>query len=207
MSDFVHPAEREAERLRVIIETLAHAKPDMTIYEAAPKIFEIEKKTAELEKVQVLPAPAGPGYYDGSVFYLPDSEPQTLAKFVEICPPIQAFLPHKKINAIKELRARTGVGLKEAKDGIEYFEAHGSVVVPAPPTPPVGSSSGRSFPTPLSVADWIETDPTAIHIRHILTTRATTHYKILAIKETRASTLLGLKEAKEGVEEWVKIYG
>lgn len=196
-----HPAEREAERLRVIIETLATSRPDMTMYEAAPVIFEIEKRTQSMEAVQVVPR-TGPMSYAGLPFELPDSEPHTLAKFVEICPPIQAFLPHKKINAIKELRARTGVGLKEAKDGIEHFEKYGAGPGPA-------ASSSRPLPAGASAtttASWIELTVAGQATRDILTLKSTTHYKILAIKQCRADTLLGLKEAKEGVEEWIRLY-
>ena len=199
--DFVHPAEREAERLRVIIQTLADTSPDMTIFAAAPTIFEIERKTAELERVQfdknlasMRPVPTAT---------LPDSSPQTAAKFVDLCQEIKDHMPHKKINAIKELRSRTGLGLKEAKDGIEWWEKYGA----GGPPPTVSSSGTPRFAFPRDCADWIEKDSAAIHIRHILVSKASTSYKILAIKETRAATLLGLKEAKEGVEEWIKVYG
>jgi ribosomal protein L7/L12 len=43
------------------------------------------------------------------------------------------FLDHlqndRKINAIKRYRELTGVGLKEAKDSVEYFEAHPEALV------------------------------------------------------------------------------
>ncbi|MEO1286296.1 MAG: ribosomal protein L7/L12, partial [Chloroflexota bacterium] len=36
----------------------------------------------------------------------------------------QSYLPHKKINAIKRYRELTGLGLKEAKQAVEYIIAH-----------------------------------------------------------------------------------
>lgn len=196
--EFIHPAEREAERLRVIIETLAATSPDMTMFVAAPTIFEIEKKTADMEKVQwekdVLAARPRP------VITLPDSTPQTAAKFVDLCQEVKDFLPHKKINAIKELRARTGLGLKEAKDGIEWWEKYGTT------GPPPASSSGALSPTPANVVTWIDslpaTHPVRVHLTDMM--HGTAHSKIKAIKEVRMDCphLPGLKEAKEGVEAW-----
>lgn len=37
---------------------------------------------------------------------------------------LQSYLPNMKINAIKRYRELTGVGLKEAKDAVEYAIAH-----------------------------------------------------------------------------------
>ena len=37
---------------------------------------------------------------------------------------ILVYIPEKKINAIKEVRQRAGIGLKEAKDAVEYVMAH-----------------------------------------------------------------------------------
>ena len=124
-----------------------------------------------------------------------------------ICPPITDFLPHKKINAIKELRARTHLGLKEAKDGIEYYEAHyasGAVSGFAPAT--VRTSGYPYLPTPALGAEWIEHDPVGRRVKDHMTSK-TTAYKIYAIKEMRALTSLGLKEAKDAVELWEKVYG
>lgn len=45
----------------------------------------------------------------------------TLDWNVLLSPEIQACLPHKKIEAIKIYRQRTGVGLKEAKDAIDAY--------------------------------------------------------------------------------------
>jgi ribosomal protein L7/L12 len=203
MDEYAHPAEREAERLRVIIQTLADACPDMTMFTAAPTIFETERKTAELEKVQFdqrLAAMRTP-----PACTRPDSTPETAAKFVELCQEIKDHMPHKKINAIKELRARTGLGLKEAKDGIEYWERHGGGSAPAPV-----SSSGTALPghgaTPRVWADWIEHSTAAADIRRDLRAKVSSYYKIQAIKDVRAATTLGLKEAKEAVEEWIRVY-
>lgn len=205
MDEWTHPAEREAERLRVIIETLAATSPDMTMFTAAPTIFEIEKKTAELERVQVHETLDTPGHYTGAIFHLPDNSPETAAKFVAICPPITDFLPHKKINAIKELRARTGLGLKEAKDGIEHWEKYGAGPASGP-TPPASSSAATPPPTTANIVRWIDslspTHPVRVHLSDMM--RGMAHSKIKAIKEVRAACpyLPGLKEAKIGVEGW-----
>lgn len=198
--EFIHPAEREAERLRVIIETLAATSPDMTMFVAAPTIFEIEKKTADMEKVQwekdVLAARPRP------VATLPDTSPETAARFVDLCQEIKDELPHKKINAIKELRARTGLGLKEAKEGIEYWEKHHSTTTPAS-----SSSTALSGHSARIWADWIEHSTGATAIRRDLRAKASPYYKIQAIKDVRAaSSTLNLKEAKEAVEEWFRVY-
>jgi ribosomal protein L7/L12 len=212
MGEYVHPAEREAERLRVIIETLATTSPDMTMFTAAPTIFEIEKKTAELERVQVQETLDTPGHYTGAIFHLPDNSPETAARFVAICPPITDFLPHKKINAIKELRARTGLGLKEAKDGIEHFERYGTAAGPAPATASSSGAFGGKTPTAGLVADWIATlhvtHPIIRHIEDVMHGSGSSP-KIKAIKEVRADCPMypGLKEAKEGVEEFLSRAG
>ncbi len=197
--EYAHPAEREAERLRVIIETLAATSPDMTMFVAAPTIFEIEQKTAAMEKVQFdqrLAAMRTPPSCT-----LPDTSPETAAKFVDLCQEIKDMMPHKKINAIKELRARTGLGLKEAKDGVEHWEKYGAGSAPAP-----RSSSGSS--TPVAIADWIDSlgsgHSLQPHLDDVLT--GVTHAKIKAIKEVRFTCPMapGLKEAKEGLEEWYR---
>lgn len=202
--EYVHPAEREAERLRVIIESLAFAAPSMTIFEAAPKIFEIEQKTMAHEKVQwdkqlaaMRPPPS---------CTLPDTSPATAAKFVDLCQEIKDFMPHKKINAIKELRARTGLGLKEAKDGIEYWEKFGSGIAPTPPASSSGSLPSSTW-SARDVAEWIQHDPAGRATRRILDGKAVSAWKIAGIKQCRADSMLGLKEAKDGCEEWLRIYG
>jgi ribosomal protein L7/L12 len=206
MSEYVHPAEREAERLRVIIETLAATSPDMTMFTAAPTIFEIERKTAELERVQVERDVERAGSYKGAIFHLPDNSPVTAARFVAICPPITDFLPHKKTNAIKELRARTGLGLKEAKDGIEHWEKYGTAPAPSAPASSSGGTATRH-----TVADWID----SLSVTHIVHGHLTDlidgrpHAKINAIKEIRSMcpSYPNLKDAKEGVDEWLVRHG
>lgn len=199
--EYAHPAEREAERLRVIIQTLAETSPEMTMFTAAPTIFEIERKTAELERVQFdqrLAAMRTP-----PACTLPDTSPEMAAKFVDLCQEIQDLIPHKRIDAIKELRARTGLGLKEAKDGIEYWERHATSPAPASSSKPpsTAASLARTW------ADWIEYDPGGLTTRVILTAKSVSVYKIRAITQLRVdSGVLGLTEAKEAVEEWLRIY-
>lgn len=102
--------EREADRLRVIVQTLAFAHPDMRLEEAAPLIFQIEEKTAVLESPHVAAADDF-------------STPRGVALWIDkkANADIQVLIPALKINAIKEVRGRTGIGLKEAKEGVEAW--------------------------------------------------------------------------------------
>jgi len=50
--------------------------------------------------------------------------PDSLDWEVLLSAEIQVCLPDKKIEAIKRYRQQTGVGLKEAKDAIDYFSEH-----------------------------------------------------------------------------------
>lgn len=105
-------SRREADRLRVIIETLAHSNPGMTMAAAAPAIFEIEKKAAKLE-------------LDRGTLPLPDTLPTTVAAYINTQADIIDLINlTKKLDAIKEVRRRTSIGLKEAKDGVDYWLAH-----------------------------------------------------------------------------------
>jgi ribosomal protein L7/L12 len=87
----------------------------------------------------------------------------------------------KKIQAIKELREHTGLGLKQAKDTVERMEESGVVAaldVPAPAAPP-------------------SSDEVMVRVRAL----AAQGKKIHAIKELREHRPdLGLKEAKDIVE-------
>lgn len=192
-----HPAEREAERLRTIITTLAEVMPEMEMGIAKDVIFGSEAKAAELERQQVQKA---------NIFMLPDDSPRTIAMFIELQPDIAALVPHKKIHAIKEVRARVGaggtyIGLKEAKEGVEFFEAkaHLSAGTPAPTTA-VGHCPAN---TPGAICDWIQ------DYGHIVRdTYDIKGNKITAIKEVRAlcPSFPSLMAAKEGFEEWVRRY-
>ena len=104
---------------------------------------------------------------------------------------IEALIASRqKILAIKEFRARTNVGLKEAKDAVEWFESHGQwpaghggdahprpVVEPAPQLGPAGS-------------------------RHAIEQLVAQGQIIGAIKELRSLTNWGLKESKDAVDAY-----
>lgn len=108
--------EREADRIRVIIETLAYAHPDMPLKEAAPAIFEIEKRTAELESPHV----AGADDFTtarGVARWINKADNKDIQDMI-VSPGVSAG----KIHAIKEVRARTALGLREAKEGVEAWE-------------------------------------------------------------------------------------
>ena len=114
--------EREADRIRVIIETLAYAHPDLPLKEAVPMIHEIEARTAKLESPHV----AAADDFTTAVgiarwIEKPANEDiRTLASGGSVT----GILGSGKIAAIKAVRARTSVGLKEAKEGVEAW-VHG----------------------------------------------------------------------------------
>lgn len=95
----------------------------------------------------------------------------------------------KKIEAIKEVRAATGVGLKEAKDYVEGLRAGGRPV-----------SVAADYAQPIS-AGIITLSPDAERAvrREIAAGRP-----ILAIKMVREATGVGLKEAKDFVSDMSK---
>jgi ribosomal protein L7/L12 len=102
---------------------------------------------------------------------------------------VQECLPDKKIEAIKRYREQTGVGLKEAKDAVEYMMAHPDRVpshlpmIKRKPTPDAGD------------VDW-----------NVLLSPEMQQYlpdqKIEAIKLYRERTGAGLKEAKDAVDDY-----
>ena len=133
-----------AERFKVILESVAFVNPDMPLHEALPMILAIEAKTVELDggSEAVLRAQAFTG---SGGFIVESTDVHTVAAFCAVSPDIIAHLDGaKKINAIKEVRARlaapcpdtscscqsttshrkhyTRIGLKEAKEGVEHFE-------------------------------------------------------------------------------------
>lgn len=197
---FQHPGEREAERLRTILTTLAEVEPNMELSIAKDVIFKIEKETCKLERQQV---------ENGNLFMLPDSAPRTIAAFIELQPDIAALCEHKKIHAIKEVRARAGangthIGLKEAKEGVEFFST--KTHLSSGTTPPATAVGWCSDNTPKAICDWIEDYGTTV--RDAYDTAVSGHGKILAIKEVRAVCPSGpsLTEAKAGFEHWAAIY-
>jgi ribosomal protein L7/L12 len=92
----------------------------------------------------------------------------------------------RTIEAIKEYREQTGVGLKEAKGAIEMLVATGRLPATA------------AQPAPAAIGDEFE----ARLVELVRTGR-----KIEAIKEFRQRTGAGLKEAKEAVEALAARHG
>ena len=88
---------------------------------------------------------------------------------------VLAAVGEKKIEVIKEVRALTGLGLKEAKDFVETLPATGSATLPARAQHPAG--------------DLGEVQALAL-----------AGNKIEAIKRYRELTGVGLKEAKDYVD-------
>jgi ribosomal protein L7/L12 len=107
---------------------------------------------------------------------------------------IQQYLPDNKIMAIKRYRELTDVGLKEAKDAVEYVMAHPDRV----PSGAKPSSTPKRKPPPASgngEIDWnVLLSP---EMQPYLPDR-----KIDAIKLYRERTGVGLKEAKDAVDEY-----
>lgn len=95
----------------------------------------------------------------------------------------------QKIQAIKVYHELTGVGLKEAKDAVEVMEGN-APLAPKAPSAPTMSTSGITVPPEFGeVAELIQRGAT-----------------IEAIKRYRELTGVGLKEAKDAVDEFIQ-YG
>lgn len=96
---------------------------------------------------------------------------------------------NQKISAIKEYRALTGVGLKEAKDAVEHFQAHGQWTGGTASVAPAGivaSTEPVVRPRPRQVIEQLVAQGQIIG----------------AIKEVRSLTHWGLKESKDAVDAY-----
>jgi len=111
--------------------------------------------------------------------------PQDLRWDVLLSAEIQVCLPDKKIEAIKRYREQTGVGLKEAKDAVEYAMAHPQMAGQTGSQP---HAKGREMGLNWDVLLLPE-------IQDALPDR-----KIEAIKLYRQYTGVGLKEAKDAID-------
>lgn len=122
-------------------------------------------------------------------------QPKGIDWEVILSPELQACLPNKKIEAIKLYREHTGVGLKEAKDAVEYAIAH-----PDRAPSHLGGSElsepRKSKPDEVGGMDWdlLLSD----QMQALLPDKM-----IEAIKLYRQQTGVGLKEAKDAVEEYM----
>lgn len=112
------------ERLRVVLETLAYAKPNLPFEEALPMIFEIEDRAIARAAATGIPAGAPVSSNPGDVAAWIQAHG---AKHSDV-PGGDTIIDHikagKKINAIKAVRGATSLGLKEAKEGVEHFERY-----------------------------------------------------------------------------------
>lgn len=189
-----HPANREAERLRVIIESLAYTDPDMPMSLAKEAIFEIEQKSLKLESAQ-LPM---------QQLVLENVLPETIAKFIDLQPDIQALVPHKKINAIKECRSRVAsLGLKEAKEGVEHWAHTRTGAIPYVPSP-MPTMTATTGP---AIAAAIDAHLSLREYGREVGIGTPGYNKINWIKDVRAELRVGLKEAKDGCEQWLRDRG
>ena len=117
------------DRLRVVIETLAYAQPDMPMKDAVAAIFEIEDRVLARPAAGTLHVPSMPVTFekgDMAAWINAHGAKHTDSFGQSI---IDLMHAGKKINAIKEVRVATGAGLKEAKDAVEEYERlYGSAV-------------------------------------------------------------------------------
>ncbi|KPL86253.1 hypothetical protein SE18_14125 [Herpetosiphon geysericola] len=95
------------------------------------------------------------------------------------------LLQGKKIEAIKQVRLQTNLGLKEAKDYVEMIERGEN--------PSQLMSANRATPQAQVLPEDLLREAQAI---------ARQGNKIQAIKLVRQATNLGLKEAKDMVDRW-----
>lgn len=193
---YTHPAEREAERLRTIIETMVLTQPHMTLQDAGPLIFEIEKKTAALEKQQVETSTTATPH----PFPLPDNTPETGAKFIDLRPDIQREIKDgKKIQAIKLFRTLTGQGLKESKDSVQRWEDDNP------------STKGKAYPPikdSTDVARWLLANRYSNALARDVATLVNDGHPLAAIREVRINYPGGasVSEARDVINEYLRIY-
>jgi ribosomal protein L7/L12 len=122
------------------------------------------------------------------------AKPASLDWNVLLSSEIQACLPDKKIEAIKHYREQTGVGLKEAKDAVEYAMAY-------PDRAPSHLSSSDFSESRKTKSDEAGLDWDLLlsdQMQALLPDK-----KIDAIKLYREQTGAGLKEAKDAIEEYL----
>lgn len=109
----------DSERLRTILISLNEVMPELMLKDALEHVSTIEAKLkSDLSHTS---------FIAGATVSLPNSLPKTIAYWIGSQPEIKEYiLDSKKIQAIKEVRGLTRVGLKEAKEGVEYWAAFGS---------------------------------------------------------------------------------
>lgn len=109
------------DRLRVVIETLAYAQPEMQMKDAVGAIFTIEERALSRPRVVGVVPEALVSTAPGDVAAWINAhghkyrESTTGMSIIDL-------VPTKKINAIKEVRGALKIGLKEAKEGVEEYQ-------------------------------------------------------------------------------------
>jgi ribosomal protein L7/L12 len=98
----------------------------------------------------------------------------------------------RKIAAIKEFRVLTGLGLKDAKDAVEHFQAHGRW-----PGGHVDGMGGAVAAAPVSVSQPAQSSPLPA-LEQLVAQGQLIH----AIKDLRAATGWGLQDSKDAVDEY-----
>ena len=103
----------------------------------------------------------------------------------------------RKIEAIKRLRERTGLGLREAKDAVDAIEAGR----PVPPTDPHSAAKKLDL-----ILEHLRIAPPAA-IGDEVRDRVRSGQIVEAIRLYRANTGVGLKEAKDAVDAMARELG
>lgn len=105
-----HP---EYERLKGILAAIAYTQPEITLVDALKIVPDVEQALAIEDWGQALTA--------AGASWLPDDTTPThiAAKWCETQSTVMMYLPDRKIQAIKEARSLSKMGLRAAKEAIE----------------------------------------------------------------------------------------
>lgn len=108
------------ERFKGILAAIAVTRPGLPLDEALPIAAQVEREMVEAEWSAALDLIG-----DERLNSPNNSTPvDVAAAWLRKQPTVVDLLPHKKINAIKEARGLTGMGLAESKRAVEYLCAH-----------------------------------------------------------------------------------
>ena len=110
----------DLERFKGVLAAIATTRPGLPIEDALAVAADVERQMAEAEGAKALDTIG-----DERLTAPNDSTPvEIAAAWCRKQPTVVDFMPHKKINAIKEARGLSHMGLKSAKEAIEYMQAH-----------------------------------------------------------------------------------
>lgn len=105
-------------RYKGILATIASQEPNISLLDALRTAASVEKMfETELRMLDSLPP-------EGSAPPLPGASTEVLGRWAATQPDLMKLLPTNKLQAIKELRAVSRFGLKEAKEALEWVLEH-----------------------------------------------------------------------------------